>query len=165
MELSQTHWPDADLSETFVSAPGAKYAVIYDGVPVCVFGVVPLFPGVGQAWLIGTDETMARTIMTVIAVALVEVGSLLAFPLAMAFGAPRTMPPPAPATITGPYTLEQAERDLLFEIARGSNLTVYDWAARWNRSVAWVSPAIRDMERRGLIQRKQSGRRKMLEIA
>lgn len=117
------------------------------------------------ARLIGTDETMARTIMTVIAVALVEVGSLLAFPLAMAFGAPRPAPPPAPATITGPYTLEQAERDLLFEIARGSNLTVYDWAARWNRSVAWVSPAIRDMERRGLIQRKQSGRRKMLEIA
>lgn len=53
-ELVLTQWGD-NLSE-IRHAPGAQYAVMRDGVPVCVFGVVPLFPGVGQAWLIGTDE-------------------------------------------------------------------------------------------------------------
>ncbi len=118
------------------------------------------------ARLLKTDETTARTIMTVIAVALVEVGSLLAFPLAMAFGAPRPARPSAPPqAVTGPYTIEQAELDLLYEIARGNMPTVYDWAARWKRSVSWVSDAIVDMERRGVISRRQVGRRKMLEIA
>jgi hypothetical protein len=117
------------------------------------------------ARLLKTDETTARTIMTVIAVALVEVGSLMAVPLAMAFGAPRPARPVAPLQITGPYTLDQAERDLLYEIARGNTPTVYDWAARWKRSVAWVSDAIVDMERRGVIQRSRVGRRKVIEIA
>lgn len=56
MELSLTHWPDADIAQTFICVPGAKYAVLRNGVPVCVFGVVPIFPNVGQAWLVGTDE-------------------------------------------------------------------------------------------------------------
>jgi len=119
------------------------------------------------ARLMRTDETTARTTMTVIAVALVEIGSLLAFPLAMSFGGPRPARPPAPLQITGPYTIEQAERDLLYEIARGNMPTVYDWASRWKRSVAWVSDAIGDMERRGVISRTRAkdGRRKLIEIA
>lgn len=53
-ELLLTQWGDS-ISE-ISHAPGAQYAVLRDGLPVCVFGVVPLFPGVGQGWLIGTDE-------------------------------------------------------------------------------------------------------------
>ena len=53
-ELLLTQWGD-DLN-SISGAPGVRYAVLRNGFPASVFGVVPLFPGVGQAWLIGTDE-------------------------------------------------------------------------------------------------------------
>lgn len=56
-ELLLTSWVNdvGDLVDSLYCAAGSKIAVLHDGVPVCIFGVVPLFPGVGQAWLVGTD--------------------------------------------------------------------------------------------------------------
>lgn len=57
-EVMLTQWDnDIDrLIESCVSVAGVKLAVVNDGIPVCIFGVAPLHPGVGQGWLIGTDD-------------------------------------------------------------------------------------------------------------
>jgi hypothetical protein len=55
-EINLTRWSDDGFEAEFTEAPGCRVCVARNGVPVCVFGVVPLFPGVGQAWLIGTDD-------------------------------------------------------------------------------------------------------------
>lgn len=57
-ECLATRWTDSidDLAADFIRAKGGKFAVIHDDRAVCVFGVVPISPGVGQAWLVGTDE-------------------------------------------------------------------------------------------------------------
>lgn len=55
-EIDLTRWAEEAIEGSFLRPPGSRFCVAQKGIPVCVFGVVPLFPGVGQAWLIGTDE-------------------------------------------------------------------------------------------------------------
>ena len=57
-EILLSRWNDdlSELAESFCIAPGSRFAVLREGIPVCAFGVAPALPGVGQAWLIGTDE-------------------------------------------------------------------------------------------------------------
>ena len=54
-EISETRWSDDDPAVSLFHAPGGKYAIVHDDVTVALLGVVPVWPGVGQAWLIGTD--------------------------------------------------------------------------------------------------------------
>ena len=54
-EVLMTQWGD-DLADSLVVAPGVKVAVRNRFGAVAVMGVVPVWPNVGQAWLIGTDE-------------------------------------------------------------------------------------------------------------
>lgn len=59
-EISETRWTSEDIAESLWQVPGGKFAVVHDGIPVALLGVVPVWPGVGQAWLIGTDEIGSR---------------------------------------------------------------------------------------------------------
>lgn len=60
-ECLATRWTDSvdDLANDFIRAPGGKFAVIHDDRSVCIFGVSPVSPGVGQGWLVGTDDLLA----------------------------------------------------------------------------------------------------------
>lgn len=57
-EIMATRWTESigDLIDHIDSSRGGKFAVIHKGRAVCVFGVATATPGVGQGWLIGTDE-------------------------------------------------------------------------------------------------------------
>lgn len=57
-EVMATRWTDSidDLICSFCATPGGKFAVIHDDRAVCIFGVSAALPGVGQGWLVGTDE-------------------------------------------------------------------------------------------------------------
>lgn len=55
-EISETRWSGDDIAESLWQTPGGKFAIIRDGSPVALLGVVPVWPGVGQAWLIATPE-------------------------------------------------------------------------------------------------------------
>ena len=54
-ELSDTRWSMDDLEQSVLSVPCEKFAVVHENA-VALMGVVPAWPGVGQAWLFGTDE-------------------------------------------------------------------------------------------------------------
>ena len=45
-----------DLAQSLINAPCVKYAVIHDHRACALMGISPVWPGVGQAWLIGTHE-------------------------------------------------------------------------------------------------------------
>lgn len=57
-EVMATRWTNDqyDLASDLAHTPGGKFAVIQDDKPVCIFGVSPRTPGVGQGWLVGTDD-------------------------------------------------------------------------------------------------------------
>lgn len=57
-EVMATRWTESidDLIHSFTLARGGKFSVIHNDKAVGIFGVVPVTPGVGQGWLIGTDE-------------------------------------------------------------------------------------------------------------
>ena len=57
-EVMLTRWTESvyDLAKDLSNARGGKFAAVYEGRAVAVFGVVPVTPGMGQAWLVGTDE-------------------------------------------------------------------------------------------------------------
>ena len=57
-EAMLTRWTDCpyELAADLAQVPGGKFAVIHDDKPVCVFGVATRGPGLGQGWLVGTDE-------------------------------------------------------------------------------------------------------------
>lgn len=57
-EVMATRWNNCpyELASDFAHYPGGKFAVIHDDKPVCLFGVAPRSPGVGQGWLVGTDD-------------------------------------------------------------------------------------------------------------
>lgn len=57
-EVMATRWTNDlyDLASDFAHTPGGKFAVIHDDKPVCIFGVATRTPGVGQGWLVGTDD-------------------------------------------------------------------------------------------------------------
>lgn len=57
-EVMLTRWTDSpyDLAADFARCPGGKFAVIHNDKAVCVFGVTAALPGVGQGWLVGTDD-------------------------------------------------------------------------------------------------------------
>jgi hypothetical protein len=60
-EVMLTRWSDDtdDLAESILALRGGKYSARKDGRAVAVFGVEPVIPGVGQGWLIGTDDISA----------------------------------------------------------------------------------------------------------
>jgi hypothetical protein len=58
-EVMATSWTDDvfDFAVECVRSPGVKLCVKdKDGIPVCVGGVANHQPGVGQAWLVGTED-------------------------------------------------------------------------------------------------------------
>lgn len=57
-EVMLTRWTTSidELADSCEQAPGVKLAILKDGKAVCLFGVVPISPTVGQGWLVGTDE-------------------------------------------------------------------------------------------------------------
>ena len=57
-EIMGTRWDESheSLVSSFVHIRGGKFAAIHDDRAVCIFGITPVYPGVGQGWLIGTDE-------------------------------------------------------------------------------------------------------------
>jgi RimJ/RimL family protein N-acetyltransferase len=57
-EVMATRWTDDcyDLAASFAQAPGGKFAVIHEDKAVGIFGVSPRTPGVGQGWLVGTED-------------------------------------------------------------------------------------------------------------
>jgi RimJ/RimL family protein N-acetyltransferase len=57
-EVMLTRWSDdtGDLAENILALRSGKYAARRNGRAVAVFGVEPVTPGVGQGWLVGTDE-------------------------------------------------------------------------------------------------------------
>lgn len=58
-EVMATSWTDSvfDFAVECVRSPGAKLAVTDEsGTAVCVGGIANHQPGVGQAWLVGTDD-------------------------------------------------------------------------------------------------------------
>lgn len=57
-EVMLTRWSDStdDLASAIMRVSGGRFAARWRGRPVAVFGVTPSTPGVGQGWLIGTDE-------------------------------------------------------------------------------------------------------------
>lgn len=58
-EVLLTRWTNDvyDFAASLATARGGKFAAIHQDKAVCVFGVVPVTPGVGQAWLVGTNDT------------------------------------------------------------------------------------------------------------
>lgn len=54
-EIEETCWA-RDHEESLLNTHGVRVAVVHDGKACAVMGVVPIWPNVGQAWLIGTDE-------------------------------------------------------------------------------------------------------------
>ena len=54
-EIEETCWA-RDHEESLLNTPGVRVAVVHGGVACAVMGVVPVWPNVGQAWLIGTEE-------------------------------------------------------------------------------------------------------------
>lgn len=58
-EVMATSWTDSpfDFAADCMRAPGSRLAVRdRDGVPFCIGGVALHQPGVGQAWLVGTND-------------------------------------------------------------------------------------------------------------
>lgn len=57
-EVMSTRWNNDpfELAADLYRSPGGKFAVIHDDNPVCILGVATSTPGVGQGWLVGTDQ-------------------------------------------------------------------------------------------------------------
>ena len=52
------HIPNFDVVLSGYAEIGHAYYFCYKGKPICIFGVIPLWPGVGETWLI-TDVSLA----------------------------------------------------------------------------------------------------------
>ena len=84
-------------------------------------------------------------------------------------------PPPAPKPDlrallniepdAGPWSKSKAETDLVSRLAIGQRDTLADLGKRYQRSEAWVSRMVADLEGRGVIRARKDGRAKVLEIA
>lgn len=57
-EVFATRWNDCDydLAHSCANQPGVKWVALLDGEPVAIGGVSIHQPGIGQAWLMGTDK-------------------------------------------------------------------------------------------------------------
>jgi hypothetical protein len=57
-EVMATRWSDSpyDFAADCMRAPGSRFTAIYEGRPVMLGGVAMNQPGIGQAWMVGTDE-------------------------------------------------------------------------------------------------------------
>jgi hypothetical protein len=57
-EVMATRWSDSpyEFAADCMRAPGSRFTAIYEGRPVMLGGVAMNQPGIGQAWMVGTDE-------------------------------------------------------------------------------------------------------------
>lgn len=56
LECRLSDYPDDIAASLSVALSHCAWTVREDGTPICMFGVVPLLPGVGSLWLLATDE-------------------------------------------------------------------------------------------------------------
>ncbi|MBT9169345.1 MAG: hypothetical protein DDT19_02704 [Syntrophomonadaceae bacterium] len=58
LEISATRWSESpwDFAVDASQFPGASWSALLDGEPVAIGGIALLQPGIGQAWMVGTDK-------------------------------------------------------------------------------------------------------------